>query len=138
MLKNKYAVETLPISDAFLREKRLIQSRGELVLLSDGEEIRHITFFTLNPGHGYFRGGHFHKKKSEKFYIVSGKARLSLADVEDGESSTIELIPGQRVTIYPMCAHKFKAITVTQVIEYYSKPFDLSDDNRFEGFEGEI
>jgi len=61
-----------------------------------------------------------------------------LADVKDGENATIELIPGQRVAIYPMCAHKFEAITVTQVIEYYSKPFDLTDDNRFEGFEGEI
>ena len=63
MLKNKYAVETFPISDAFLREKRLIQNRGELLFLSDEDEIRHITFFTLNPGHGYFRGGHFYKKK---------------------------------------------------------------------------
>ena len=37
-----------------------------------------------------------------------------------------------------MCAHKFKAITKAQVIEYYSKPFDLSDDIRFdEGFEGD-
>jgi len=79
---DKFKIETLPITDEFLREKRLIQDRDELVLVSDGEEIRYITFFTLNPGHGYFRWGHYHKKKAEKFYIVSGKVRLSLADVK--------------------------------------------------------
>lgn len=135
MLKNKYKIETLPITDQFLREKRLIQDRGELVLLSDGEEIRHITFFTLNPGKDYFRGGHYHKKKTEKFYLVSGKIRLLLADVESKETATIEILAGQKVTVYPMCAHKFTAISKAQVIEYYSKPFDLSDDNPFEGFE---
>jgi len=77
VLKDKFKIETLPITDEFLREKRLIQDRGELVLLSDGEEIRHITFFTLNPGHGYFRGGHYHKNKTEKFYLVAGKCSLN-------------------------------------------------------------
>ena len=60
-----------------------------------------------------------------------------LADVENRETTTIELTPGQRVTVYPMCAHKFEAITEAQVIEYYSKPFDLSDDTQFEGFGGD-
>jgi len=45
MLKDKYKLEALPITDEFLREKRLIQDRGELVLLSDGEGIRHV----INP-----------------------------------------------------------------------------------------
>ena len=50
MLAKKYNVESLPVTTEFLQEKRLIQTRGELVLLSDGQEIRHITFFSLNPG----------------------------------------------------------------------------------------
>ncbi len=136
MLKDKYRLETLPLTEEFLREKRLIQERGELVLLSDGEEIRHITFFTLKPGPGYFRGGHYHRKKSESFYLISGHARLHLVEVETGEESEIDVFPGQRVTIFSMCAHKFKAISEVHVIEYYSKPFDLSDDIRFEGFKG--
>ena len=49
----------------------------------------------------------------------------------------IHLVPGQRPTIYPVCAHKSKAIGKIQVIEYYSKPFDLSDDIWFEGFDGD-
>jgi len=134
MFKDKYSIETLPITDEFLREKRLIQDRGELVLLSDGEEIRHITFFTLNQGNGHFRGGHYHKKKVEKFYVVSGKAWLFLADIEGRETGKIELEAGQRVTVRPMCAHKFVAVTPIQVIEYYSTTFDPNDEFRFNDF----
>lgn len=136
MLKNKYTIETLPVTNEFLKEKRLLEERGELVLLSDGEETQHITFFTLNPGPSYFRGGHYHRKKTEKFYIVSGKVRLLLVDVKTKEKATLELRAGQRVTLQPMCAHKFVAIHPTQVIEYYSTAFDLDDEFRFKGFPG--
>ena len=135
MLKDKYTIETLPITNEFLREKRLIQDRGELVLLSDGEEIRHITFFTLKPGPHYFRGGHYHKKKTEKFYVVSGRLQVSLVDVETEETEVLELESGQRVAIHPMCAHRFQSIVPSQVIEYYGTSFDLDDDIRFEAFE---
>lgn len=137
VLKEKFTIETLPITKDFLREKRLIEKRGELVLLADGEEIRHITFFTLNPGPNYFRGGHYHKKKVEKFYVVSGKLRISLVDVEINETEVLELEAWQRVTIHPMCAHKFQAITPAQVIEYYATSYDPDDDIRFESFHGE-
>lgn len=134
MLSDKYKIETLPITTEFLREKRFIQDRGELVLLSDGEEIRHITFFSLNPGPDYFRGGHYHKKHTEEFYIVSGNVTVFLADVATRETEAVEMASGQRMTIFPNCAHKFQAITPTQVIEYYSSPYDPKDDIRFENF----
>lgn len=137
MLKHKYTIETLPVTKKFLREKRLLEERGELALIADGEEIKHITFFTLNPGPNFFRGGHSHKNKIEKFYIVSGNLRIFLADVTTREKDVIEVTAGQKVTIYPMCAHKFQAITPSQVIEYYASPYNPEDDIRFNGFDGE-
>lgn len=136
MLKDKFKIETLSITDEFLREKRLIQDRGELVLLSDGEEIRHITFFTLKPGPNFSRGGHYHKKKTEKFYLVSGRLRITLMDVETEETEVLELEAGQKVAIHPMCAHRFQAIVPSQVIEYYATAFDLEDDIGFDNFDG--
>lgn len=133
----KYKIETLPVTNESRREKRLTQERGELVLLSDGEEIRHITFFTLLPGPGFFRGGHYHRKKTEKFYIVSGKVQLFLVDVETKESEVLELEAGRRVILQPMCAHKFAAISPVQVIEYYSTVFDVEDELQFGDFTGE-
>ena len=134
MLKDKFKIEIIPITKDFLREKRFIEERGELVLLADGDEIRHITFFTLNPGKDFFRGGHFHKKKTEKFYVVSGRLNILIVDVHTKEKDIIEIIAGQRVTIYPFCAHKFQAITESHVIEYYASAYDINDDIRFTDF----
>jgi dTDP-4-dehydrorhamnose 3,5-epimerase-like enzyme len=136
MLKDKFKIkiETLPVTKDFLREKRYVEERGELVLLADGDEIRHITFFTLNPGKDFFRGGHFHKKKTEKFYVVSGKLNILIVDVDTKEKDIIEIIAGQRVTIYPFCAHKFQAVTESHVIEYYDSAYDIDDDVRFTDF----
>ncbi len=136
-MKDKFKIETLPVTKDFLREKRYIEDRGEIVLLADSEEIRHITFFTLNPGPNYFRGGHYHKKKTEKFYVVSGKLNILIVDVDTKEKDIIEIIAGQRVTIYPFCAHKFQAITPAQVIEYYATSYDPDDDIRFDSFHGD-
>ncbi len=64
-MTNKIEIEELPVTDRFLRRKRLIQDRGELALIEDGLTIRHLGFFSLEPGAGYFRGGHYHRKKTE-------------------------------------------------------------------------
>jgi len=135
MINNKYVIESLPITSKFLKEKRYIEERGELVLLSDGEEIKHITYFSLNPDRKYFRGGHFHKKKIEKFYIISGKLLIELVEIETHEMKCIEVNTGERVTIFPYCAHRFRAIAPAQVIEYYSKPYDAADDVVFNKFD---
>lgn len=72
-LKDKYKIEKVHVTKEFKRIKRLIEKRGELALIADGEEIRHITYFSLNPGSNFFRGGHYHKNKVETFYIISGE-----------------------------------------------------------------
>jgi len=132
--KDKYKIEDITVTKEFCREKRLIEDRGELVLLSDGEEIMHITYFSLNPGIGFYRGGHYHKRKIEKFYVVTGQILIHLKDIETLEAQIIEVNPGQRVTIRPMCAHKFEVVSPSQVIEYYSTPYDSKDDIRFDDF----
>ena len=134
MKAKKYSIETLPITSEFLKEKRFIEPRGELVLLSDGEEIRHITYFSLNPGNKFFRGGHFHRKKIEKFYIVTGQLLLHLVDLETKEEEQVVVNDGERITIYPLCAHRFKAQTPAQVIEYFANPYDPQDDVRYNDF----
>lgn len=64
MLKDKYSIEDIPVTSDFRREKRFIEDRGEVVLLKE-----------------FFRGGHYHKLKKEKFYVISGRLRILLKDV---------------------------------------------------------
>ena len=66
-------------------------------------------------------------KKTGTFQIASANAKVRhfLTDVESQETEKLELETGQKVTVFPiMCGHKFAAITLSQVIEYYSTAFD--------------
>jgi dTDP-4-dehydrorhamnose 3,5-epimerase-like enzyme len=133
-MNQKLLVEDLPITDKFLPQKRLIQGRGELALIEDGKSFQHLGYFSLKRGRGYYRGGHYHLKKAEHFYIVSGKLRVELVDLESGERSEAKLCAGQRVTVYPGCAHRFAAETDAQVIEYYDSRYDPDDDLPYSDF----
>ena len=127
-MTDKIRIDTLPITEEFMRQKRLIQDRGELALIEDGATFRHLGYFSLKKGDGYYRGGHYHLNKVERFYIISGKLRVQLVDLESGERSEVELRDGQRVTIYPQCAHRFTAKENARVIEYYDIVYDSDDD----------
>ena len=127
-MHEKISIEELPITDEFIRQKRLIQERGELALIEDGMQLQHLAYFSLKRGKGYYRGGHYHRHKVEHFYIVKGKIRVELVDLDTGARSEVIIKEGERVTIYPNCAHRFKAIEEAQVIEYYDSLYDPEDD----------
>ena len=134
-MTDKIQIEELPVTDEFVRQKRLIQDRGELALIEDGKLFQHLGYFSLKKGEGYHRGGHYHRKKVEHFYVVSGRIRVRLVDLDTGERSQVFLEEGQRVTIYPNCAHRFEAEKEAQVIEYYNSIYDPEDDIHYSEFE---
>ena len=131
---DKIQITTLPITETFSQQRRLIQDRGELALIEDGMTIRHLGYFTLRPGQGFFRGGHYHLYKTEFFYIAGGTLRIQLVDLDTGERSEVMLQTGQRVMIQPRCAHRFQAERDAQVIEYYDGVYDRDDDHPYHDF----
>lgn len=128
MIKDKYKLDALPITKDFLKEKRLLEKRGELALISDGQAINHLGYFSLEKGNGYCRGRHYHKKKIEQFYIIAGSLTVLLVDLDSKEKEEISITSGNRLTIFPRCAHVFYAKELSQVIEYYATPYDSTDD----------
>lgn len=130
----KIKIEDLPVTDKFLPQKRLIQERGELALIEDGKGFQHLGYFSLKKGKGFYRGGHYHIEKVEHFYTISGQIVVQLVDLESGKKSQVKLREGQRVTIYPKCAHRFIADTDAQVIEYYDNMYDPDDDFPYDDF----
>ncbi|MBN1105501.1 MAG: cupin domain-containing protein [Deltaproteobacteria bacterium] len=130
----KISVQELPVTEGFLRQKRLIQERGELALIEDGDSFRHLGYFSLKKGDGYYRGGHYHRNKVERFYIISGRLRVELVDLDTGRRWDAELHAGQRVSIHPRCAHRFAAEEDAQVIEYYDATYDADDDHPYNDF----
>lgn len=133
-MTEKIRIEDLPVSGEFLRQRRIIEPRGELALIEDGLTFRHLGYFSLRRGEGLFRGGHYHLRKEEHFYVVSGKIRLQLFDLETRVRSEATVAEGQRVTLFPNCAHRFQAKEDAQVIEYYDALYDPEDDFPYRDF----
>ena len=133
-MTEKVQVRDLPVTDQFLRQKRLIQDRGELALIEDGMGFRHLGYFSLKNGPGLFRGGHYHAKKTEHFYVITGKLCVQTVDLDTQEKEVVLLHPGQRVVISPRCAHRFTAEEDAQVIEYYDSEYDPDDDMAYRAF----
>lgn len=133
-MTQKIHIQDLPITDEFLQQKRMVQDRGELALIEDGEPFLHLGYFSLNKGKGFYRGGHYHEKKIEHLYVVKGVLRVQLVDLDSFEKSEFILNEGQRVTIFPLCAHRFTADQDAQVIEYYNCKYEKDDDIQFQDF----
>ena len=133
-MKPKIQIDELPITESYLPQKRLIQPRGELALIEDGVTFKHLGYFSLKRGRGFYRGGHYHKEKVEHFYVISGKLLVQMVDLDTGEKSKVRLREGQRVTIYPNCAHRFMAEEDAQVIEYFDSLYDPEDDHPYDAF----
>lgn len=134
MLTDKIQITTLPITDTFTQQRRLLQDRGELALIEDGTPFRHLGYFSLRPGSGFYRGGHYHLRKTEFFYVVGGRAHIRLVDLDTGQRSETVLEAGQRVKIKPRCAHRFEAEQEVHVIEYYDGVYDREDDHPYQDF----
>jgi len=132
---DKLIVEHSPATMERLPFRRIIQERGELALIEDGETFNHLACFTLKPGPDFFRGGHVHLAKVEHFYILSGKGVLKWADVDSGVKGGAILAEGDKVTILPGLAHRFEAMQYLVVVEYYAGVHDPADDIPFLSFE---
>ena len=133
-MTDKIQIQTLPVTEKFMAQKRLIQDRGELALIEDGKSFQHLGYFSLKKGGGYYRGGHYHRKKVEHFYVVRGRIKVYLVDLDSKMRSTVTLQEGQLATIYPDCAHRFEAEEEAQVIEYYNSMYDPEDDVPYDDF----
>jgi mannose-6-phosphate isomerase-like protein (cupin superfamily) len=79
----KIIIEKLPETKNIDGAKRWEDAKGEFVQISYREDIGHVAFFELRKGQ--FRGNHYHEKKEEVFYIISGKIRAIFADIDTFE-----------------------------------------------------
>jgi len=54
--------------------------RGEIVGITQKEKIKEINF--VESKKGTLRGGHYHKKTRELFFIIDGTIRISIENVK--------------------------------------------------------
>ncbi len=129
-LLERIELTVLPVTDAVLPEKRARDERGEAHFIVNNYQVCRVAALSLLPGKGY-RGNHYHKHKTEGFYLLCGRMRLALTCLASNESAVLELEPGSRFVIPPMVAHNMLALEPLWFIEFTDHPYDKSDDNPY-------
>ncbi|MBI4963297.1 MAG: cupin domain-containing protein [Desulfomonile tiedjei] len=108
--------------------RRIVEQRGEMAILHPVGPVYNPVYFDLHPGEGNIRGRHYHKSKTEMFYVISGHCRISYFDLETGAKGSLEMRQGDMATVLPNCAHQLEAVEFCQVIEFSTDDVDYSED----------
>lgn len=126
----KVHIETLPQTKDVDGVKRWEEARGEFAQICYDEEARHIAFFTVKRD--FWRGGHYHEKKEETFYVIDGRIRARFVDLDTNEREEHLLLKGTRLRLKPRCWHIFYGIDDASVVEYSPQVYDKSDAYRID------
>lgn len=100
---------------------RFSDDRGELVQLIH-QGYRQINVITSKQG--VVRGGHYHKKNCEAFYIVSGKLELTVNE------ETFRFQAGDFFGIEPYDRHSFYFVEDTVLVSMYSDGVELENGEK--------
>jgi mannose-6-phosphate isomerase-like protein (cupin superfamily) len=133
-LENKIAVEILPREGNDNAERVIFSPKGEMaqILNRKDETFRHLVYWDLDSARtGQERGHHYHNRKVEHFYVLSGEVELFANDLETSENKTCVMTKGTRATIQPGVAHAFRSTVYSQVLEYTEGPYDPSDTHPY-------
>ncbi|MBA4390774.1 MAG: hypothetical protein C0399_07535 [Syntrophus sp. (in: bacteria)] len=127
---DKVYIEKLPEGKDIDGAKRWSEDKGEFVQISHREDIGHLAFFELKKGH--VRGNHYHEKKEEVFYIISGKVRAIFFDIDNSEKEEQILTRGDKIKVATRIGHIFLGIEDTLVVEYSPQYYDKEDAFRMD------
>jgi hypothetical protein len=121
--------------------KRLLLPQGELAQFHDSEEaMRYLALIELKAGG--VRGNHFHRRKKEFIYVLSGALELAVAEVASSEAGSVlagprsplvlSMAAGELAVIVPGIAHALRTKEPGQAIEFSPARFDATDTFRVE------
>lgn len=129
-MMEKVLIEKVPYIKDILGAKRWKEERGEFVQISYKEEIWHLAVFGIRKG--FSRGSHYHEAKEEIFYVVSGKMRALLMDMDTLQKEEYILEKGDKIRLKPRCGHIFYGLEDTLVVEYSPHVYNMEDSYRID------
>jgi len=93
----------------------------ELWIHNDGKYCGKLLYFDKGKGCSY----HYHKLKSETFYLQSGLILLSYGYEDSLEDATETLLtPGDTFEIVPLLRHRMFALKDSELFEFSTQHFE--------------
>jgi quercetin dioxygenase-like cupin family protein len=109
--------------------KRLLLPQGELAQFHDADQGMHyMALIELKAGG--VRGNHFHRRKRESIYVISGQIEFLGEDLATGTRATLMVRGGELIAVDPNVAHALRTIEPGQAIEFSPERFDPTDTHR--------
>jgi len=133
LFNGKLSIESLPlIHDRGLLNDtdilRLDEPSGEVARILTQGEARYIAYVEFAPTDApVIRGNHYHIRRSEYIYVVSGEVESYFLDLETGGRYEQVLRRGDLVLQKPGCVHAYVARAFATAIEYSPDALDLTD-----------
>jgi mannose-6-phosphate isomerase-like protein (cupin superfamily) len=108
------------------RLKRLMLNQGELAQFhSDERGIRYIAAVELRPG--AVRGNHYHHRKEEFLYVITGELELTVEDISSKERVRIPMVEGDLGVVPVRVAHAIRATRSGFAVEFSPATFEPTD-----------
>jgi len=108
-------------------ERVRVEPRGTLFQLVSGQSFCHLLAIDCPALPGAFRGRHFHRRKLEEFFVVSGRLMFHWYDLETHTHGSFPVETGDRVRIFPLASHSFVAQERSILVEFCNTPYDEAD-----------
>jgi len=134
-LSGKVIVEELPLGGTDAEERRLISAKGEMaqILNRADESFRHLVYWDLESQKSkQTRGNHYHLRKTERYYVLSGELELALKDIVSLQAEKVVVSRGNRIVVPPNVAHVFHSLSYAQVLEFSTGPYDPGDTKPYD------
>ena len=130
LFADRVRIASLPVGGPDAAERRIFSDKGEMAQIVNRREdaFRQIVYWDIDSTRtGVDRGHHYHRKKTDRMYVISGEVELLLEDPQTGAQDRVILMAGDRVEILPGIAHAVRSRIKSQVLEYSPDPYDPAD-----------
>jgi dTDP-4-dehydrorhamnose 3,5-epimerase-like enzyme len=124
-MMEKVRVEKLPVTKEIPGPKRWEDERGESAQVAYREEIRHLAVLEIRKG--FSRANHYHERKEEVFYVVSGSLKALFLDIDSHDRDETTLEKGDKISIRPRCGHLFQGLEDSLIVEYSPQVYEEGD-----------
>lgn len=107
-----------------------LDKRGVFLEVYRGKGWKELNFFSLKRG--FSRGGHYHKKTLELFFVIEGKCLVKIVNIKNPKLRRFIAREKDIFLVEPYETHYLKALQDTKMIALLSVPHNKNKPDVYE------